>query len=214
VIGYRSEKNPSDMKHMIPLLAMFCSPALAQTTHTISATDFEFNPSLLTITAGDTVRLNLAAGHSFREVTASAWDMNVTQPVIGWDFGPFDELNTENYLVITTAPDTLYYICVPHADMGMKGRIIIQEASIGMESIREEPVRMFPIPASTTLWLSPMLPGIIAARVTDAAGRMMELSVSHDGQLNVGALADGFYHASFTNAEGHELARRMFTVMH
>jgi plastocyanin len=203
------------MRSFLPfVVGLTCSGLYAQTSHTIVASDFQFAPDLLTINAGDTVWLHLGAGHSFREVTADAWDLNVTTPIIGYDIGPFTEYNEEHYLVITTAPDTLYYLCVPHADMGMKGRIIIQEGNMGIQASSMEPAVLFPNPTEGPLSLVPPVPGTVQAVITDAAGRIVEVPVSRDGRLDVGELPSGSYQVSFIDADGVELTRRTIAVRH
>ncbi len=202
------------MRTLLPILALVSTAAHAQTTYTVVASDFQFEPSELTVQAGDTVRLTLNAGHGFRQITSTAWDLDEVVPINGPDLGPFPELNTEHYLVLNTAPDTLYYICVPHADMGMKGRIIVQAGSIGMGETGAPSTALFPNPTAGTLWISPMHGSVIAARVTDGAGRLMEFPVQRDGRLEVGSLADGAYHTSFMDAQGKVLAQGRFMVRH
>lgn len=202
------------MRALFPLLLLVGLSGQAQTNHTITAVDFEFLPLDLTITAGDTVYLNLGPGHGFREITANAWDLNVTTPAIGYDFGPYDVLNTENFIVLTAAPDTLHYICVPHATMGMKGRIFVQEASIGMDDPEARSTRFFPNPTTGTVWLSPAPAGAITARTTDSLGRTSVMRVSPGGRTEAGGLSDGPYHIAFMDGDGKVITQGRLIVQH
>ncbi len=198
-----------------PFLVTAClgaSGLFAQTTHIITATDFQFTPDLLTITAGDTIRLHLGPDHAFREVAALTWELNGSQPAIGWDIGPFTEFNDESYFVETTAPDTLYYVCPPHVAMGMKGRIIIEEAPIGIGTLRTKASVLFPNPTDGITWLSPLPLGAVQARLIDASGRTHFVPIPPEGRLDLGAFAPGLYQLSVLNTFGDELDRRSIAL--
>lgn len=187
--------------------------AHAQQAWDLTASDFQFTPDLLTITAGDTVHLHLDAGHSFTEIPRSAWELNVTSPVLEYDFGPYDQLNNDHYLVLTDAPDTLYYICVPHADMGMKGRIIVQPFE-GIHEQQLQAVDLFPVPATDIVQVRPVPKGAVQARIIDGSGRTVAEMPVRDGRLDVGGVPNGSYQVLVCDAKGRVQAKQALVVQH
>ena len=73
------------MRTILLVLALLGTTLHAQVTHTLVASDFQFEPDLLTISSGDTVHIILGAGHSFTQVSAGTWNLNQGAPQIGID---------------------------------------------------------------------------------------------------------------------------------
>lgn len=189
------------MRHALLLLAGLPLMLAAQQSHTIVATDFEFTPELLHIAPADTVWIHLNPGHSFREVTGSAWIDNETTPVGAFDFGPFDVTDSSHFLVLTSPHDTLYYICVPHASMGMKGRIVVDDAPIGFAEQPVTTLRLVPSGHDLRLWDA--APGMLA-RAVDLNGRNHPLLVEGT-LLRTDGLVPGLYVVEVTHANGDPL---------
>ncbi len=88
-------------------------------TVTVSSPGFSFSPASVTIRAGDTVNFVLAGIHDAVEVSKATWDANGNASNGGFriPFGGGSHTFTQ--------PGTYYYVCEPHASMGMKGTIIV-----------------------------------------------------------------------------------------
>ncbi len=182
----------------------------AQVGHDLVATDFEFTPSLLTISSGDTVRLFLNAGHSFREVSAATWNLDVADPGAGGEFSPTDSLVEHDFVV--TTPGTIYYVCIAHVSMGMKGRIIVQQGTIGMEEQGSEAGRIFPDPASDVVHIADD-PRIMRVRVADALGRVLiDRNMVGYRQLDVTRLPPGRYELILLGRHDAVLQRQSIIV--
>ncbi len=111
-------------KTIIFILIMVVSTTISfSTTHTIVNSGFTFSPSSLTVSVGDTINFLLAAVHTAREVNEAAWNANETTTN-----GGFDLPNGGGTIVLSQA-GTYYYICVPHASLGMKGTITVNTAT-------------------------------------------------------------------------------------
>src|SRR5712671_2671827 len=89
------------------------------TTHTISTSGFTFTPDSITIASDDTVVFALSLMHTAREVSKATWDANDTVSNGGFDL-PFG-----GGTAMPSGLGTHYYVCVPHASIGMKGRIVV-----------------------------------------------------------------------------------------
>ena len=91
------------------------------TSYTIFTNGMRFSPDTVICDVGDTIYFVLGAGHNAVEVSDSTWLAGGAAPLIGgFNFGYG---TTTGYYV----PDdchTFYYVCQPHAGLGMKGVII------------------------------------------------------------------------------------------
>ena len=178
-----------------------CAAANAQITHSLVASNFQFDPLVLNINTGDTVRITLNTGHGFREVSQTTWELNAGAPAIGWDFGPVTEFTVHD--LVTNTPGTIYYVCVPHLDMGMKGRIVVEQGTIGMAEGTRQSYRIHPNPTTGMVRLSDAPAGAVRARLVDATGRVcLERVLSPDGQLDLGSLAPGGYNVVLLDQHG------------
>lgn len=92
-------------------------------THTITNSGFTFSPSSITINVGDTVNFNLASMHTAREVDQATWNADGTTSNGGFDL-PFG-----GGTVVLTQAGVHYFVCVPHASLGMKGSITVNTAN-------------------------------------------------------------------------------------
>ena len=194
------------MNHITSLLlptATFAS-ASAQITHTLVATDFQFDPLVLNINTGDTVRITLNTGHSFREVTQTTWELSGALPAIGWDFDQALELTVHD--LVTTTPGTIYYVCPPHVDMGMKGRIVVTQGTIVFAEGVQLSYRIHPSPTTGMVRMIDAPEGAVWARVLDATGRVcFERTLAPGGQIDLRALAPGWYNMMLLDPQGSPL---------
>lgn len=199
------------MKHGLTLLALLPLVTSAQNIHVLSAYDFVFDPLVLNVSSGDTIRLALGAGHSFREVPASAWYDNETTPIIGFDIGPFPQYDDSHFIVLNTV-DTLYYICTAHLDMGMKGRIVVSGTSIGTNEIELVEHVWYPNPAHHTAFLQHPVGNRALVRLNDQTGRSLDRPLGPNGELDIRDLSPGIYVATLCGPNGLPLSRGRLTV--
>jgi plastocyanin len=97
-----------------------------QTNHDLLASDFLFSPDTLYIQPGDTVNVTISGYHSATEIDSIDWVNNTDNHNGGFDIG-FGSNSTIDWFVLNNI-GTHYYICEPHAAMGMKGVIIVDNA--------------------------------------------------------------------------------------
>ena len=118
--------------------------------HTITNVGTTFSPNTLTIEVGENVEFSLAGEHNAVEVTKATWDANGNTRKSGGFSVPFGG----GEVVFNTA-GTYYYVCEPHASVGMKGRIIVVAAT-AVPSVPENvsAFEVFPNPASSFVTIS------------------------------------------------------------
>ncbi|HYQ85642.1 MAG TPA: plastocyanin/azurin family copper-binding protein [Bacteroidota bacterium] len=107
--------------YIIAALTVSASRGLA-TVHTISNSGFTFSPNNVTIVSGDTVQFVIAAMHDAVEVSKATWDVNGNTSNGGF-MVPFG-----GGTIVLTDTGTHYYVCEPHASIGMKGIIAVNPA--------------------------------------------------------------------------------------
>ena len=85
-----------------------------------------FSSATITINFGDTVNFQISGSHDAREVSLMTWNANGNTAL----FGGF-QTNFGGGMVYPTqlGVGSHYYVCTPHASMGMKGIIIVQNCS-------------------------------------------------------------------------------------
>ena len=89
--------------------------------HTINVVGMSFDPDTVTINLGDTIEFGPLGYHNAVEVDESTWIANGTTSNGGFDF----PLGSPGGYFIADSAKTYYYVCQPHATMGMKGVIIV-----------------------------------------------------------------------------------------
>lgn len=113
------------MKQVLSILSglLFGWGVMGQATrHVISNAGFDYTPDYLEIQLGDTVSFELSGSHDAVEVSRATWMSNGSASnggfVLGFGGGEW----------IPAVVDTFYYVCTPHASMGMKGRVVVRPA--------------------------------------------------------------------------------------
>ena len=191
------------MRNLWAIVLMVCTMtgSLFSTTHTIVNDGFAFSPDALTITLGDTVVFNLASIHTAREVSKATWDANGTTSDGGFDL-PFGG----GTVVLTTVGDH-YYVCVPHASLGMKGVITVLAAT-GVNTVNA-PIpdkfalrQNYPNPFNPTTVISFDVPthAFVSLKIFNILGKEVSNLVSEDltagtykRTWNASALPGGVY---------------------
>jgi len=114
------------------LIALFSN---AQTTHNINVVGFGFSPSNLTIMPGDIVVFNGLNGHSATEVSEENWNANNATSNGGFWLGIGS--GTSETSVTFDESGVYYYICIPHASMGMKGVITVIDPTVNINELAQ-----------------------------------------------------------------------------
>ena len=132
-------------KYLLSVLLVAASMTAFSKVWKVGNSGNTFSPSAITIKAGDTVRFDIESNHNAVEVSKATWDANGSSILIGGfgtSFGGGDVYPAQ----LTVG--THYYVCTPHASMGMKGTIIVQSVSTGISDNYVLPeISLFPNPS-------------------------------------------------------------------
>lgn len=112
------------------------------TTVTIVNSGFTFSPASVTITVGDSVKFTLASNHNAVEVSQATWNANGNTALPGFSTSFGGGLVLPAQLTVGTH----YYVCSPHASLGMKGEIIVLDIAGIQENQLDANVSIFPNP--------------------------------------------------------------------
>jgi len=93
----------------------------------ITISGFTFTPDSVTIEEGTTVTFELSANHTALEVAENTWNDGATDPLDGG----FSVAAGQTGSVVPSGLGTHWYVCEPHADIGMKGTIEVVAAAGG-----------------------------------------------------------------------------------
>jgi len=106
-------------KHL--LLFLFCIPfsGFTQNNYTITTSGLSFTPDTINCYVGDSITFILGASHNAVEVNQFFFNTGGTTSNGGFNIG----LGQTQTIVISNA-QSYYYVCQPHAFVGMKGVII------------------------------------------------------------------------------------------
>jgi plastocyanin len=141
------------------------------TTWQIVNSGYTFSPSTLTIQQGDDVNFSLASIHDAVEVSQSVWNAGSSFPIIGFTV-PFGGGNVS---ASELTPGIHYYVCEPHASLGMKGQIIVQSVSGLTDTKTGNTISVYPNPVVDHLNIQIDFPQSSTFEVTlfDTRGKMV-----------------------------------------
>jgi plastocyanin len=109
----------------------------------VTNNNYTYSPQTITINAGDTVVFEISSGHNVVEVSQQTWNNN-GNTVLPGGFGlPF---GGGTLLTASLTAGTHYYVCTPHAYMGMKASIIVQNVTTGIDNSLFTEVSVYPNP--------------------------------------------------------------------
>lgn len=187
--------------------ALLLALPFAVNAQSIATQGFTFNPSVLTVTAGTAISLNIGGQHTMTEVDEATWNANGTTWNGGFNF------DGGTHTLTLDLPGTYYYVCVPHASMGMKGRIIV-ESNTGVQGpIGPAPVKAYPNPASTELNITVSAPA--QAELFDATGRLvLQRTLNGRDRLPITEVPQGTYLVRLLDLEGRLLGTQQVSIVH
>jgi len=88
----------------------------------VKTSGMSFSPDEVTINAGDIIEFTTSGSHNAVEVSEADWEAGKKTAKEGGFSVGFGDTKTITF----DSPGTYYYVCQPHASMGMKGKIIVQ----------------------------------------------------------------------------------------
>jgi len=114
-------------------------------TFTISNSGTEFTPATITIIVGDNVDFSLGTSHNAIEVSQATWNANGNTPLSGGFSTPFGGGTVS---ADKLAVGTHYFVCKPHASLGMKGTITVLDPTGIAENTSKEDISIYPNPSN------------------------------------------------------------------
>lgn len=182
------------MKTILTLLLLVLSTSGSYSTSwTVTNSGNTFSPSTITIVAGDDVIFNLESAHNAVEVSQATWNANGSAALAGGFQTPFGGGTvTAGQLGIGTH----YYVCTPHASLGMKGTIVVQNAT-GIEEHRlPAGFTIYPNPSQISLTINSNDEEIGSGfYIADMSGRKVVSGIIENNMtiIDIGNLARGTY---------------------
>ena len=180
------------------------------TRYTIGNSGTTFSPATITIHVGDTVVFTLASAHDAIEVSKATYDTNGNTTNGGFSV-PFG-----GGQVIFHNAGTFYFVCEPHAALGMKGIITVTTAA-GIEDANSgsTDVKIFPDPASNYLRIGYSLAAkeVVTITLINSGGKIVADILSatrepgaQEDTYEINNLLSGLY---FVNIQygGHSLVK-------
>lgn len=187
-------------------LLLSCAALSAEAQNTISTlNNSTFSPPQLTIELGESVTFNVSGAHTATQVSEETWmdDDNTPLP------GGFDySAGTHEYT--PTEIGTIYFVCQPHASMGMKGMIIV-ESTTDIEETGISAFRIYPNPVADQVNIEAA--GTNEFQLIDVQGReVMRRTVNANDRINVAHIPEGNYSALLKDEKGNVIGTQRLTI--
>lgn len=166
-----------------------------------------YSPATITITLGDTVIFSIGGSHNVVEISQATYNANGSTSNGGFTL-PFG-----GGTYIPTQVQTYYFVCVPHASVGMKGQIIVNP-STGIPSLSDEDrlLKFLPNPTSTQTRVHTGIPDGLSNNLSvfDITGKvvMTTKNIFNNHLLDVALLRKGIYFVEF-QAEGYRRTSKL-----
>jgi plastocyanin len=198
------------MKNVYLFLALFALPTLFVNgaEHTISNSGTTFSPSDITINAGDVIVFSLGNTHNAVEVTKETYDANGNTPKDGGFSVGFGGGS-----VTFTNVGTYYYVCEPHASLGMKGVIRVVSGTTATQDVSTpQDINIYPNPVTDRISIGFTLAhqSNVSIKLVNVAGaaamvlldEMMDAGYQTFGVDLSSRVAPGIYFVSIVFDEG------------
>jgi len=191
------------MKKLFTLIVVGSALGLsAQTIHNLSNAGNTFNPGILNIVVGDIVDWVGASNHNVIEISEADWLTNIPNSNGGFWLGLNSPTQANSHTF--TAVGTYYFICAPHAAMGMKGQIVVT-SGVGVEITTATPIAVTLKPNGAGQFV---LTGKEMNRITvySLNGQVVKteslIATDEQAVLDFSAMASGTYVAVAETTEG------------
>ena len=177
---------------------------------TITQSNFSFNPNVLTVTAGTEITVTLGSPHTFTQVSQATWNANGSTPLPGgFNF------NAGTHQLTLDIPGTYYYVCVPHAGMGMKGQIIVESNTGIVDGSTPVTFTIAPNPANDLLTVTADPSKASVVKLMDLSGReVLAQRLTGNDRISISQLPEGNYVAVVLGADGSMLEQRRLVIKH
>jgi plastocyanin len=185
---------------------------------TVTNSGFTFSPSNITINLGDTVIFALGLNHNAVEVSQSTYNANGSTALSG---GFSIAFGGGTLLTGNLSVGTHYYVCTPHAGMGMKGTITVVNNTNGINNVSNINLhfKFYPNPASEKIGInySTNVNGKVSLKLFDLTGKMVAILFEDESsagshyqsvQIDRNRFGSGFYFLEF-NCEGRKVTRQV-----
>ncbi|HEY5591631.1 MAG TPA: T9SS type A sorting domain-containing protein [Paludibacter sp.] len=142
-------------------------------TWSIANSGFSFSPATLTINQGDDVNYVIASSHNAVEVSQAVWNANGNTSSNGF-LVPFGGgIVSAAQLTVGTH----YYVCTPHASLGMKGKIIVQAPAGFEENKTQTDILIYPNPVIDHLNVqyNSLETNVLEIKLFDLEGKMLKV---------------------------------------
>jgi plastocyanin len=134
------------MKKLLLSIALFSIGAAGFTaTVTITNSGTSFNSAAVTITLGDNISFSLGSNHNAVEVSQATYDAKGNTPLEGGFSVAFGGGTVASNLLTAGIH---YYVCTPHAALGMRGTITVLEPTGISLNTSAEGVSIYPNPTN------------------------------------------------------------------
>lgn len=200
------------MKRAILLSAILMtagSIASHATIWTISNSGNLFSPATATIALGDTVRFNITSSHDAVEVSEATYAANGTTPLAGGFEVPF---GGGTVLPAQLPAGQHWFVCTPHASMGMKGIITVTGTTSITDILAKAEITVGPNPTSNYITLQSSLKlDNTAYSVVDIAGKKLAEGTvqGNESKIDIQTLPKGNYFLLL----GNGMAKRTIKVV-
>src|SRR5690606_16543720 len=184
-------------KHLLTLLLVGATTCCFATNHPINISGFSFSPATVNAAVGDTVTWNVTGPHTATQVSQATWNANGNTPLSGgFDFTPANTSNGTSFIVCTSV-GTVWYVCKPHASMGMKGQINVVATGLP-DLVNIVAWSIYPNPVKDVLHLnSNVSASTVDVEIINMLGKvMMETTAVPFGKaasIDVSSLTKGVY---------------------
>jgi plastocyanin len=204
------------MKHLnLLLVGLICGLLTSAYSETFNVTHvgYTYSPDSITAHVGDSVVFTLGQYHNMVEVDKSTWEANGNTPNGGFAL-PFG-----GGVIVLVSADTIYYVCTPHASMGMKGKIIVLPGTVTSFDVQNKSVnqlRVFPNPVRDLLSINFYAPENtkVTIDLLDITGQTIKhlytgeyLTGNNTETVNMQDLNPGYYFVRFNSQHEYAIAR-------
>jgi plastocyanin len=185
------------MKTRILLLVLLVTLSVSgyATKWVIASSGDSFTPSSITVNQGDTINFVLESHHNAKQVSLATWNANGTALMSG---GFQTNFGGGMILASQLSSGANYYVCEPHASIGMKGTIVVQVTTGIAEDMIIPELLVYPNPSDGKFRLEYagfQESGISNLEVYSIRGeKLYESAISGSIQeIDLGGMANGIY---------------------
>ena len=171
-----------------------------------TANSLTFIPAESTIELGETVTFEVSGIHTATQVSEETWLADGNTPLPGgFDFSDGSHEYTP------TEVGTIYFVCQPHAGMGMKGMIVVENTTGIAETGSAALFRIYPNPVADQVNIETA--GTSQFVLIDVQGReVIRRTVNANDRIDVSQLPEGNYSALLKDQKGDPIGTQRLTI--